>query len=363
MSTPVAIFAFVVMLSFLIFIHELGHFITAKWRGVKVLEFGMGFPPRAFAIRRGETEYSLNWLPIGGFCKMLGEDDPTEPRSLASQSTRTRLLVLSAGSLMMFLFPIILFAITFMVPHNVITGWQNIAISDSSNAVVRNSPADLAGAKPGDIILSINGQPVKDFASLKAIIDSNLGQNVAMEVQRAGQNINLTVYARTPAERPANEGSLGIAMSYVHPIRERQSYPFWEAIPKGATESWRMVTALYDGIRMTVSGDVDFKPTGVIGMGQVTQEVAKTGGVLVLIGWAGLLSLNLGIMNLLPLPALDGGRIAFVIIEIARRGKRISPSTEAMVHLVGFMMLIGLMVVVGYYDVLRIVSGGSVIPK
>ena len=128
MSTFWAYFSFVLILIFLIFIHELGHFITAKWRGVKVEEFGIGIPPRIFAVRRGETEYSLNIIPFGGFCKMLGEDDPTEPRSLASQSAATRLLVLSAGSLMMFIFPVVLFSIIHMVPHNVIVGGEDVKI-------------------------------------------------------------------------------------------------------------------------------------------------------------------------------------------------------------------------------------------
>ncbi|MDY6911776.1 MAG: M50 family metallopeptidase [Chloroflexota bacterium] len=356
MSTPWAIFAFIVILAFLIFIHEIGHFVTAKWRGVKVLEFGIGYPPRIWAYRRGETEYSLNWLPIGGFCKMLGEEDPSETGSLASKGALTRLLVLSAGSLMMFIFPVILFSIIYMVPHDVIVGGEGIEVP----YVNEGTPADLAGVEPGDQILSINGTAMMTFDDLGQIVDENLGEEITVIVLREGAEIEMNIVPRE--EWPADQGPLGIGIRYINVLKESERYPFWEAIPLGFGETWRMVAALGDGLSMIFAGEADFTPAGVIGMGQVTSEIAKDGGLLVLMGWAGFLSINLGIINLLPLPALDGGRITFVILEVVRRGKRVSARTEGMVHLVGFVLLIGLTFIIGYYDVLRVVRGESLLP-
>ncbi len=355
MSTPVAIFAFIVTLGVLIFIHELGHFITAKWRGVKVLEFGMGYPPRALAVRRGETEYSLNWIPFGGFCKMLGEDDPSEPRSLASQNIGTRLLVLSAGSLMMFLFPIILFSIIYMVPHTVVTGGEGVEIRQ----VAVGSPAHIAGFQPGDKILTIDGKEIRVFEEMRDAVNPRLGSEITMLVQRGTETQELKVTPRTKS--PSGQGPLGVGIGYATIFKEKESFPPWESVYYGTRKSWDMVIALKAGISDGISGETPFQPTSVIGIGQATSEIART-GLLELLAWAGFLSVNLGIMNLLPIPALDGGRILFVFIEVARRGKRISPRYEAMAHFIGFAILVSLMMVVSYYDVLRLVRGDRLLP-
>ena len=355
MSTPWAIFAFIVILAFLIFIHELGHFATAKWRGVKVLEFGMGMPPRIFGVQRGETMYSINWIPLGGFCKMLGEEDPSEERSLARQGIGTRILVLSAGSLMMFLFPIILFTIVYLVPHDVVVGGEGIQIKH----MVIDTPAHVAGAEPGDEILSIDGEPVKTFDELREAVNPKLGSEITMLVRR---DAGTTVLKMIPREEwPAGQGPLGIGIGYVTTFTEKESYPPWEAIYYGARQSWQMVVALKDGIAAAIAGEVPFTPTSIIGIGQATSEIAKA-GILQLLAWAGFLSINLGIVNLLPIPALDGGRIAFVFLELIRRGKRVSPKYEGMAHLIGFALLIALMMIISYYDVLRIMRGESLFP-
>ncbi len=151
MTILITVVVFIGILAVLILAHELGHFATAKASGVLVKEFGIGFPPRLLSVKRGETIYSLNAIPLGGFTKMAGEEDPKTSRSLAGKPIRTRLLVLSAGSLMNIILPLLLFSIAFMVPHNVVEG--QVIITD----IAPNSPAARAGIEPGDTLLSING--------------------------------------------------------------------------------------------------------------------------------------------------------------------------------------------------------------
>src|SRR4030042_4018757 len=152
----ITIIIFIIMLSVLVLVHELGHFITAKLSGVKVEELGIGYPPRVFGLQRGETIYSLNAVPFGGFTKMLGEEDPTFPRSLASKSHASRFLILSAGSIMNILLPIVLFAISFMIPHDVRI--EKVVIED----VAQGSTAQQAGMEAGDIILKIDNHEVRN---------------------------------------------------------------------------------------------------------------------------------------------------------------------------------------------------------
>jgi len=355
MSTPWAILAFVIILGFLIFIHELGHLLTAKMKGVKVQEFGLGFPPRIFGFRRGETEYSLNFIPLGGFCKMLGEDDPSEPRSLASKGAGTRLLVLSAGSLMMFLFPIVLFTIIYMVPHDVVVGAEGVHVRQ----VVIDAPAYAAGMKPGDEILSIDGEEIETFEDLRVIVGARLGSEIAMLVERDLEEI---VVRMTPREEPPpGQGALGVNLGWARVITERRSYLPWDAIYLGARRSFDIVIRLKDGIVSSIAGEIPFAPVGIIGIGHLTTEIARE-GMMPLLTLAAFLSINLGIVNLLPIPALDGGRIIFVLLEVLRRGKRVSSKIENIVHLVGFALLMALILIISYHDILRLIRGEGLLP-
>lgn len=355
MSMPWPILSFFIILAVLIFIHELGHFLTAKLRGVKVLEFAIGFPPRIFSFQRGETRYLLNAIPLGGYCKMLGEEDPSQPRSLARQGPGTRTLVLSAGSLAMFIFPLILFSVINMVPHPVPVGGEGIEV----RMVNEDSPAQFAGVKSGDDILRVNGKAVEDFEGLKTIVDNNLGSEITMLVQRDSGEIRLTMTPRP--NPPPGQGPLGVGIGWANPVVKNKWYPPWEAIALGFKQNWNMWVMLKRGIAATITGKVPFSIAGIIGIGQATAEVARA-SMIKLVTWTAFLSINLGIINLLPFPALDGGRIVFVLLEVIRRGKRVSPKVEALVHSIGFALLIGLVIVVSYYDVLRLIQGESLIP-
>jgi len=346
--------AFLGMLAVLIIAHELGHFITAKATGVKVEEFGLGFPPRIFGVKRGETVYSLNAIPLGGFVKMAGEEDPTVPGSLASKKKRVRILILSAGSLMNLLLPILLFSIAFMVPHNLVVG--QVVVQE----VALNSPAARAGIEGGDALLRINNEPVRNLADMHRYTLLNLGKEITLLVKHSDSTIE--EIRLTPRWKPPPpQGAMGIVVSTENPTIVRQHQPFWEAIPSGAIACVETFVLFKNEITRWFIGAAAPQVTGPVGIAQITGEIARA-GISPLLEFAAFLSINLAIINLFPLPALDGGRIVFTLLEWVRRGKRITPKVEGLVHLIGFAMLIAVMLIVTYQDILRIISGGSPIP-
>ena len=348
----VSILIFIAILVFIILTHELGHFTTAKLSGVKVEEFGIGFPPRLLARKWGETEYSINLIPLGGFVRMAGEEDPSEPRSLAAKSRWVRLLVLSAGSLVNILLPILLLIIAFMIPMQVVTG-GDVQVYE----VVSGSPAEAAGLQVGDIIVSANGQPISNFDDLHEVISSNPDFPVAMVLDRGGSEVNVTVIPTTID----GEVRIGVTLELVNPQYITESHPVGEAIILGFTGTWDILVAIKDGVASLISGAEPFVLLGPVGIAQATSEVAQFGAAPVL-RWAAIISMSIGILNLLPFPALDGGRIAFLLLEVVRRGKRLSPRTEGLINMIGFALLMVLVMVVSYYDILRIIHGEGIIP-
>jgi regulator of sigma E protease len=354
LSMIITILIFLGILAVLILAHELGHFATAKAFGIKVEEFGLGFPPRLIGFKRGETLYSLNAIPLGGFTKMAGEEDPKVERSLASKGVGTRVIVLSAGSIMNFLLPILLFAIAFMVPHNVATG--DVVVAE----VAPESPAVSAGIEAGDIILSLNDEPVRSIGDLHIYTQLNLGKEVNLAVRHSDEIIE-EVQLIPRWKPPPGEGAMGVTVSMPEVTITRQSYPFWEAIPLGISECIDTFVLFKNEILKWFIGATPVQVTGPVGIAQLTGEVAQA-GLSPLLLFAGFISINLAIINILPLPALDGGRIVFVLLGWVRRGKRISPKTESLVHAIGFAILIAAMVAITYQDIIRIIAGESLIP-
>jgi len=338
----------VIVLSLIIFTHELGHFITAKLSGVKVEEFGMGFPPRLISFQRGETRYSINVIPFGGFTRLSGEEDPDVPGSLASKNRGIRLLVLGAGSLMNILLALILFSTSYLFPRPATTGQVEVV------AIASESPAAFAGINTGDIILSVNGQPVDSSDSLQQQIMENLGKETTLFIQSpdlADREVRLT----PRIEPPKDEGAVGIAIQTV------KRYPFWQAIPLGASELFSVFIMWGSGLVSLFSQDVSSAIIGPVGLVQLTGEVAVFGPVP-LLSLAATISLILGIMNLFPIPAVDGGRITFLFLEWIRRGKRIPPKAEGIVHLVGLGLLMLFLAAITFQDIMRIINGESIIP-
>jgi len=350
----ITIIAFLGILAVLIIAHEFGHYITAKASGVNVEEVGIGFPPKLLSFKRGETIYSLNAIPLGGFVKMAGEEDPKVKGSLASKSVPVRLLTLSAGSLMNLLLPLLLFSVAFMVPHNVVYGQVQV------DKVAANSPAARASIVAGDTILEVNGQTVNNIGDLQRPIQLNLGQPVTLLIQHIDDTVE-EVRATPRWQPPAGEGAVGVAVKMVSPTVVRQSHPFWRAIPMGVLECIDTFVLFKNGIIGLIIGSVPRIVAGPVGIAQLTGEVAQA-GLSPLLEFAAFLSINLAIINLLPLPALDGGRIAFVLLEVLRRGRRVSARIEGMIHMAGFALLITFILLVTYQDIIRIVSGESLLP-
>ena len=350
---------FLAILIVLIVVHELGHFFAAKLVRVKVIELALGFPPRIFGIKRGDTIYSLNAVPLGGFCKMAGEEDPGVPHSLASKGRWTRVFVLSAGSVAMLLFPLFILPLSYAVPVERYVEGPGVQVV----AVAPGSPAEGAGIQPRDVVLAVDGEKVSSLTDMHQALESKLGVEVTLQIlRRPDTELEVTLVPRL--EPPEGEGAMGIQMG---PLTEVISYPMWQAAVLGFNEYGRMWVAMADVIGQLVNG-VEMPPgwegppvAGPIGMAQLTAEAAA-GGAYVLIMLACFLSINLAIVNLLPIPALDGGRIAFVLLEVLRGGRRISPSTEGLINTVGFGVLMALILVVSYFDVLRLIHGGSMLP-
>jgi regulator of sigma E protease len=390
---PVAILRagvpFMAVLVVLIVIHELGHFFAAKAFGIKVLEFGIGFPPRIKKAvwKRGETEYTLNWLPIGGFVRLLGEEDPTDPRSLAAAPRWKRLTVLFAGVFMNVVLAVVLLSIGFMIPRERDLSLAQVTdVAEGSPAAearitgtMRDGSEPQQGLQPGDLIMEVQGREVRNTNELVFANRRNLGETQKWVITRGGSTLTAEVYARW--HPPEGQGPTGIRVGSPvtcsdvdaagNPVNCQLLYPFtenvwywpWQAVPRGAQSLVDIVVLTTNEIRVRIGGGggagvADDQPafTGPVGIASVTGQLIEQQGWRALIEFAALLSLNLAIFNALPLPMLDGGRIFFVFVEILRGGRRIAPEKEALVHLTGFALLMAGVVVITYFDIVRLVS-------
>jgi len=355
MDALISVLTFLVIIIVLILAHEIGHLVAAKSTGITVEEFGLFYPPRLASFKWRGTLYSINAIPLGGFCKMAGEEDPDISGSLASKNTAIKLLVLGSGSLMNFLLPILLFSIAFMIPHNEITE-GSVKILEVSEG----SPAAIAGILPGDTVISVDGKDIISRSDVSRYIQMNLGTDMEMTViHENGTTETVSLVPRW--KPPEEEGSAGILPVTENAVIDEVSYPFWEAIPKGFNSSFETFVLFKNGILSMITGAVPFEVAGPVGIAQVTGEIARA-GMSPLLEFAAFLSMNLAIVNLFPLPALDGGRIAFVLLQWIRRGKRISPKTEGWVHVVGFALLMVFFLAITFQDILRIIRGDSLLP-
>ncbi len=348
------IFSLLGVLIVLVLAHEMGHYVTARLAGVKVEEFGLFFPPRIWSFTRGGTRYSINAIPIGGFVKLAGEEDPDVPGSLASKKPPVRIMVLAAGSIMNAILPLVLFTLAFMIPHNVVEGTVTI------EEVAADSPAAEAGIEVGDTIVAVNGKTVQNNVDVSREIQLKLGQELEIIVEHAdATRETLNMVPRW--QPPEGEGAVGVLtlMSDISTVPE--SYQFWDAIPMGFSECIDTYILYKNGIISLVAGSAPATIAGPVGIAEITGEAARA-GFSYLLQFAAFFSINLAIINIFPLPALDGGRIAFVLIEWIRGGKRISPKVEGLVHTIGFFLLIAAMLAITYQDIARIIAGESLIP-
>jgi regulator of sigma E protease len=366
------ILIFLVILTVLVLIHEAGHFFTAKFFGIKVEEFGFGLPPRAFGIKRGETIYSINWLPIGGFVKLYGEDEAgsgtvnlnpkteklkDEDRAFYAKPAWQRSLVIFAGVFMNFVLAVALVSFLFSAVGVPVPG--NKVVVDT---VVKGAPAGTAGLKQGDTIESINNISVTSPDQLVSYTRQRLGEKIIIKVETGNRQIK-TVTLTPRKNYPANEGPMGVAISQSFSVKK---YPWYQAPFEGTKEIISESFLILGGLASIVvqiftKASVPSDVAGPIGIAQLTGTVVGIGPAAVL-SFVSLLSLNLAIINILPIPALDGGRLFFIIFEAVTK-KKVDPKFEAMAHTIGMAILLALIALITLNDVLRIISGQPIIPQ
>lgn len=344
------VLSFVLVMGVVVFVHELGHLIAAKRNGIVVEEFGLGYPPRVVKLfERGGTIYSLNAIPFGGFARMRGEDDPTEPGSFAAASRWGRFITLVAGAGMNFILAIVLFSILALI--------QGVPDASRPGAIINvlspGAPAELAGMQVNDRIIAADDQPIVSLTDLQDYTSAHLGTPVKYTVIRPGvngaadQTLNILVTPRV--DPPQNQGALGIQIGVAtRPTR------IWEAAWAGVRQVGTIIYSTFSIPAMLIRqgrpiGEAGFM--GPVGIAATTGEFVRYGlrtdSIQPILYFIAVISAALGLTNLLPIPALDGGRLLFLAVE-ALRGRRIEPAREGMVHLIGFgllLLLVGLLTV------------------
>jgi regulator of sigma E protease len=326
----------------LLFIHEAGHFVMARLTGVKVEEFGFGFPPRLKKLFTWQgTEFTLNVIPFGAFVRPLGEDDPSVPGGLASASKRVRFAVLCGGVLANLLAAILAFTIGFKIAY------PDGVIIDS---VVADTPAQQAGLMAGDRILSVDGVTAQDTQQVIQYITTHLGKAITLRLERGNQTLDVGVVPRSTW--PSNQGPSGMVITMAFSGRHN-----WiEAFGMGLTTMGDQVKLIVQLPSMILRGNFNAsteRPVGPVGILDVTQQIVgsarQNNRWVIILSWIGMINLALAIGNILPIPALDGGRLVFIYIE-ALRGKRVNPEKERMVHAYTLLVLLVLMLFVTYLD-------------
>lgn len=357
-------------LGFLIFVHELGHFLTALKLGIKVEEFGFGYPPRIMTLFhwRG-VPVTLNWLPLGGFVRMAGEEGNFEVEgSLATAPPWKKIPVMAAGAVMNILTAIVIFALI-----RGIAGQPDAVGPVTISTVAANSPAAQAQLRPNDVILALDGQKVDSIGRLQELVEERLGQEVTLDIERTGTaegttTFNAKLTPRTRDQLSPNEGPVGVALDVpgdkVVEVRYSNRLNPIQALIYGVQNTFLLFFQMLSGIGMLLGSFFGWADpsirggvAGPVGIARMTGEVARTGGLISYLNLTALISVNLALINLLPFPALDGSRIVFALIEWVRRGKRVPPEKEAMVHALGMIALLGLMLLITFSDIRNIWIG------
>ena len=332
----ITIISSIIIFLLVILIHEFGHFIVAKMNGVSVLEFSIGMGPKLFQKESNGTLYSLRLLPVGGYCQLEGEDEENDsPNSLNNQSPLVRLKVILAGAIMNFLLAFILLILLMSVSR----------VSTEVSGVIKDSPAYSSGLQTGDQIVSINGENVRDGEELlKRIKESQGDLNIGVIRDSQSKNIKITPRLEN------NVRKIGVNFQEEYDIK---NFSLIKGFKKGVITFLNLTGMLYKFLGMLITGQLGLGGvSGPVGVVKEIGNAAKT-GVANLIFLLAYININLGVFNLLPIPALDGGRAIFILIEMIF-GKKISQEKEGYIHMVGLILLLALIAVVTIKDVIKL---------
>ena len=339
----------ILVLSFLIFVHELGHFMVAKMVGIQVDEFSIGFGPKLLGYQKKEdsTMYSLRVLPLGGYVKMAGMDPEEESHvdSFNTKPLKHRFAVISAGSVMNFLVAILLFVVTF--------SFIGIPAASNSNMIgdlLPGSPAAVVGLKAGDKIISIDNEPTNNWEDVAGGIRAAGEQEIKLVVERQQEKHTFNVTPRYDSQYEVYQ--IGIKQLVLW-----QKQGFYQAITLGLTQAFEFAKLVLQGLVQLISGKVSANDVaGPVGITVAIGEAAE-GGLGYLFIFTAVLGINLALINLLPIPALDGSKLIFLMIE-GLRGRPVAPEKENFVNLIGFALLMVLFILITYNDIARIITGG-----
>ncbi|MBU0569196.1 M50 family metallopeptidase [Patescibacteria group bacterium] len=355
----VSILVFIIFLSILILVHECGHFFAAKRAGIWVEEFGFGLPPRIFGKKIGETIYSINLFPFGGFVKLHGEnsgDTVTKPeRSFSNKSKKVRAGIIVAGVVMNFLLAIVAFAISYSftgVPKQM----GNVKIVE----IRKGSPAEQAGLVADDVIVELDANKITTNDELLKLLDEKRGKEVSLKIERAGETNLLDVSTTLLAEPPEGEGVLGAVIidseMYLPPVLLRPFYGIYYGFQEAIFWGGMVIAGFVSILRDLFGGSLPTDVAGPAGLFVITSEIAKI-GILPLLNWMGIISVNLAILNIFPFPALDGGRLFFIILE-KLFGRKVLPKAENWLNLISMGLLITFLLAITFREVKQISSMG-----
>ena len=365
------IFIFVIALSILVLVHEFGHYFAAKITGVKVEEFGLGLPPRIFGKKIGETVWSLNWLPIGGFCRLYGEDGNKQGhRAFNNKNPWQKGLIVLGGVLMNLVLAVVIFSTVYTI-MGVPKETDRVKII----GVAKDSPAQEAGLREDDWIKKVGEVEVKKGSELTQEVEKYKGKSVILIVGNVGNGLDRSVpvgdrsvpddsvgdrFVRVEVREkaPEGEGLMGIVISNTE-MEKVAWWQFYKGIGAGFREAYFWGEIIFSGVAKMVgslfAGDVPKDVSGPLGIFEATSSIRSNQGLLAVIHFFGIVSVNLAVVNILPFPALDGGRIIFVLYEIIFR-KKANEKFEVAVNNLGMLILLTLLLLITVGDVGRLIS-------
>jgi regulator of sigma E protease len=343
---------FLAVIGPLIFIHELGHFLVAKWRGVRVERFSLGYPPRLFGFKRGDTDYCVSAVPLGGYVKMAGEN-PEEPHAGApdefgSKSASSRAMIIAAGPLANYVLAFFLYSLTIWIGGDLVAVDNGLRVG----SLREDMPAAAAGLAEGDLMLALDGVPLTAFQDLRDYVGPRPETPIEMTVERDGDTLKLELVPVLTSDPQTGEDMGMIGLS---PAAAYQSIGFFASISRGADATWQNTKMVAGFFGRFVSGRESMSNLGgPLFIASVAGQVAEQGW-RVLLSFMAILSINLMILNLLPIPVLDGGQLAFILIE-KLKGTPLSITQRIRVQQVGLAFLFMVIILVTINDIVRVFS-------